>query len=87
MAFITYANQSLQLSFKIKIIIKNVKVMTSFQMWFYTKAPLAYPLKMLGKLRRRAALWISGAFKTALSAGVEAIAGLIPPYPPTLTKT
>jgi len=49
-----------------------------FQMWFYTKALLMYLLKILGKLQRQATLWISGAFKTALSAGVEAIAGLIP---------
>jgi len=50
----------------------------SFQMWFYNKAPLSYPLKTVGKLQRRAALWILGAFKTFLLLGIEAIAGLLP---------
>ena len=49
-----------------------------FQMWFYNKAPLSYPLKTLGKLQRRATLWILGAFKISLSLGIEAIARLIP---------
>jgi len=35
-------------------------------------------LKSLGKLQRRAALWIVEAFRTALLVGIEAIAGLIP---------
>ena len=48
-----------------------------FQLWFYSKAPLSYPLNTLGKLQRRAALWILGAFKTFPSYGIEAIAGLI----------
>jgi len=48
-----------------------------FQMWFYTKAPLSYLLKILGKLQRYAALWITGAFKTAPSLGIEVIASLI----------
>jgi len=33
---------------------------------------------MLGKLQRRAAIWIPGAFKTSPSLGVKAIAELIP---------
>jgi len=49
-----------------------------FQLWYDHKAPLLYPLKMLGKLQRRAAIWILGVFKTSASLGVEAIAGLIP---------
>ena len=49
-----------------------------FQLWYYHKAPPLYPLKMLGKLQRRAAIWILGAFKTSLSFGIETIAGLIP---------
>ena len=27
-----------------------------FQLWFYNKAPLSYPLKILGKMQRRAAI-------------------------------
>ena len=49
-----------------------------FQLWFYSKAPLSYPLNTLGKLQRRAALWILEAFKMSPSYGIEAIAGLIP---------
>ena len=49
-----------------------------FQLWFYSKAPLSYLLNILGKLQRRAALWILGAFKTSPSYGIEAITGLIP---------
>ena len=33
---------------------------------------------MLGKMQRRAAIWILGAFKTFLLFGIEAIAGIIP---------
>jgi len=49
-----------------------------FQLWFYNKAPLLYPLKILGKMQRRAAIWILGAFRTSPTKGFEAIAGLIP---------
>jgi len=49
-----------------------------FQLWYYNRAPLFYPLKMLGKMQRRAAIGILEAFKTSLSFGIEAIAGLIP---------
>ena len=49
-----------------------------FQLWYYNKAPLTYPLKQLGKIQRRAAIWILGAFKTSLLSGVKAITGLIP---------
>ena len=49
-----------------------------FQLWFYTKAPLSFPLKILGKLQRCTALWIMGTFKTFSSLGVKAIARLIP---------
>ena len=48
-----------------------------FQLWFYNKAPLSYPLKMLGKIQRRAAIWILGAFKMFPSFGIKAIAELI----------
>ena len=49
-----------------------------FQLWFYNKAPLSYPMKILGKMQRRAAIWILGAFKTLPIEGLEAITGLIP---------
>ena len=49
-----------------------------FQLWYYNNAPLAYPLKLLGKMQRRAAIWILGVFKTFPPFGVEAIIGLIP---------
>jgi len=39
---------------------------------------MAYHLKILGKMQRRAAIWILGAFKTSPSYGIEALAGLIP---------
>ena len=34
-----------------------------FQLWYYNRASLFYPLKMLGKMQRRAAIWILEAFK------------------------
>ena len=27
-----------------------------FQLWYYNKAPLSYPLEMLGKMQRKAAI-------------------------------
>ena len=36
-----------------------------------------YPLKILGKMQRRAAIWILGAFRTSPTSGIKAIAGLI----------
>ena len=49
-----------------------------FQLWFYNKAPMAYHMKLLNKMQRRAAIWILGAFKTSPSEGIKAIAGIIP---------
>ena len=49
-----------------------------FQLWFYHHALLSYPLKALGNMQRKAAIWILGAFKTSSSEGIEAITGLIP---------
>jgi len=49
-----------------------------FQLWFYNHVPLSYPLKILGKMQRRAAIWILGAFKTSSLLGIEVVAGLIP---------
>ena len=49
-----------------------------FQLWFYNRAPLSYPMKILRKMQRRAAIWILGAFKTSPIDSLEAIVGLIP---------
>jgi len=49
-----------------------------FQLWFYNHTPMAYYLKVLGKMKRRVVIWILGAFKTSLSYGIEAIARLVP---------
>jgi len=57
---------------------KHRKISTWFQLWYYNNALLSYPLKMLGKMQRRAAIWILGTFKMSLSFGVKAIADLIP---------
>ena len=35
-------------------------------------------MKILGKIQRRAAIWILGAFRTLPTDGLEAITGLIP---------
>jgi len=48
-----------------------------FQLWFYNCTPLSYPLKILGKMQRRATIWILRTFKTSPSEGIKAIAGLI----------
>ena len=53
-------------------------VLYGFQLWFYNRAPMTYHLKALGKMQRRAAIWILGAFKTSPSYSIKAIAGLIP---------
>jgi len=39
---------------------------------------MLYHLKILGKMQRRAAIWILGALKTSPSFGIKAIAGLVP---------
>jgi len=49
-----------------------------FQLWYYNKAPLSYPLNTFQKMQHRAALWISGVFQTLPLAGIKAISGLIP---------
>jgi len=53
-------------------------VLYRFQLWYYNKVPLTYPLEKLKKMQRRAAIWITGAFRTSPTAGIKAIAGLIP---------
>jgi len=49
-----------------------------FQLWFYNKALLSYPLKELNKMQRRATIWILDAFQTLLSFSIKTITGLIP---------
>ena len=49
-----------------------------FQLWFFKGAPTIKNISKLNKMQCRAALWITGAFRTSPSEGVEAIAGLIP---------
>ena len=50
----------------------------SYQLWFYKNAPLSYHMKIMGKMQRRATIWILGAFKTLPTEGIEAITGVIP---------
>jgi len=49
-----------------------------FQLWFFKGIPIVKNITKLKKMQRRAALWITGAFHTSPSEGIEAIAGLIP---------
>ena len=53
-------------------------ILYRFQLWFYNHALLSYSLKALGKMKRRAIIWILGAFKISLTKGIEALADLIP---------
>jgi len=53
-------------------------VLYGFQLWFYNCAPMTYHLKVLGKMQRRAAIWILEAFKISPLYGIKAIAGLVP---------
>ena len=55
-SLISYQKQLLSRTFVLPI------ALYSFQLWFYNKAPLSYPLKVLEKIQRRAVLWILGAF-------------------------
>ena len=41
------------------------------------QSPLSYPMKILGKMQRRATIWILGAFKMSSTEELKAIAGLI----------
>jgi len=49
-----------------------------FQLWFYNHTPMSYHLKILGKMQRRATIWILGAFKISPLFGIKAIVELIP---------
>jgi len=48
-----------------------------FQLWFFKGSCMANNVKDLNKMQQRAALWITGVFKTFLSTGIKAIVGLI----------
>lgn len=49
-----------------------------FRMWYYKGARNKGLLSQLSRMQRKAAVWITGAFRTSPSGGVEAIAGLPP---------
>ena len=49
-----------------------------FQLWFFKGVPTVKNITKLKKIQQRAALWITGAFRTSPSEGIEAITGLIP---------
>ena len=51
-----------------------------FQLWYFNKVLLSYPLRVLRNMQRKAALWILGAFYISPSFGIEAIARIIPTY-------
>ena len=48
-----------------------------YQLWFYNKAPLSYPLRVLNQMQHRAAIWILGTFYISPSFRVKTITGLI----------
>ena len=48
------------------------------RLWYYNGAPVKGVMKILGSMQRRAAIWITGAFRTSPTGGVQAIAGLLP---------
>ena len=48
-----------------------------FQLWFFKGTPIIRNISKLKKIQWRATLWITGAFWTSLSEGIEAITGLI----------
>ena len=52
--------------------------MYGFNLWFFKGAPIVRNINELKKMQHKAALWITGAFQTSPSDGIEAIAGLIP---------
>jgi len=49
-----------------------------FCLWFFKNAPVKAQITLLSKMQRKAATWISGAFRTSPSGGLEALTGLIP---------
>ena len=49
-----------------------------FQLQFYNYTPLSYPLKILNKIQRRAAIWILDVFKMSSLEGIKVIVSLVP---------
>jgi len=49
-----------------------------FRLWFFEGAKNKTAFKILTQMQRKAALWITGAFRTSPTGGTEALAGLIP---------
>jgi len=50
----------------------------SFQLWYYNKVLLFYPLKELRKIQRRATIWILRAFHISSTLSIKVITRLIP---------
>ncbi|RXW14341.1 hypothetical protein EST38_g11516 [Candolleomyces aberdarensis] len=48
------------------------------RLWYYEGAKVKGALKLLNSMQRKAALWITGAFCTSPTGGVESLAGLPP---------
>ena len=49
-----------------------------FRLWYTTKGAAKSHLNIFNRMQHKAAIWITGAFRTSPSLGVEAIAGLVP---------
>jgi len=49
-----------------------------FNLWFFKSTLIVKNINELKKMQHKAALWITGAFRTSPFDGIEAIAGLIP---------
>ena len=49
-----------------------------FRLWFFKGARNKGAMNHLRSMQRKAAVWITGAFRTSPGGGVEALAGLIP---------
>ncbi|CAA7270795.1 unnamed protein product [Cyclocybe aegerita] len=49
-----------------------------YRLWYFDGALIPGAMNQLKRMQRKAALWITGAFRTSPSGGLEALAGLIP---------
>ncbi|KAF5314436.1 hypothetical protein D9619_011855 [Psilocybe cf. subviscida] len=52
--------------------------MYGFQLWYSGSAKNKGAIKTLNSMQRQAALWITGAFRTSPSSGIQALSGLMP---------
>ncbi|CAA7271388.1 unnamed protein product [Cyclocybe aegerita] len=50
----------------------------SYRLWYFDGARNKGAMNQLKQMQRKAALWITGAFRTSPTGGLEALAGLIP---------